>query len=253
MNWEEYSKEKRGKHSIMPQLFDRDLRPIPPYLSSASQNATRAAQKWHFVPRCAVLLLKRRSCCTRAALADTHKAHMQLLDALVPPAQPQHNAAHAPCVTLWDVCSAKHSIHCPCEHRCLSCADVFIHSHKQPSLHGQLGKEEIPGTEMTARAPCQYSEPDFPLFCLQVTFLFACLKIEIVKEGGWRHGRKHCAMKHNILGVKWNISVVPLLFGFPWQKKKKKRSKLKAASFPFSVNTFPFVIQQISAFPTPIP
>lgn len=56
MNWEEYSKEKRGKHSIMPQLFDRDLRPIPPYLSSASQNATRAAQKWHFVPRCAVLL-----------------------------------------------------------------------------------------------------------------------------------------------------------------------------------------------------
>lgn len=134
-----------------------------------------------------------------------------------------HNAAHAPCVMLWDVRSAKHSIHCPCEHRCLSCADVFIHSHKQPSLHGQLGKEEIPGTEMTARAPCQYSEPDFPLFCLQVTFLFACLKIEIVKERGWRHGRKHCAMKHNILGVKWNILVVPLLFGFPWQKTKNKK------------------------------
>lgn len=47
----------------------------------------------------------------------------------------------------------------------------------------------------------------------------------------------------------------PIVIWFSMTKKNKKQktSKLKAASFPFSVNTFPFVIQQISAFPTPIP
>lgn len=252
MNWEEYSKEKRGKHSIMPQLFDRDLHPIPPYLSSASQNATRAAQKWHFVPRCAVLLLKRRSCCTRAALADTHKAHMQLWDALVAPARPQRS----PCSLRYALRRAQ----CKTQHPLPLWASL-------PQLCWRLHPQ--PQAAFPARTAGERGDPwhgddsqsTLPVFRTRLSAVLSPSDIFVCLSKNWDcKGKRIKAWQKALCNEAQHSGGEVKHFGCPiviWfsmtKNKKQKTSKLKAASFPFSVNTFPFVIQQISAFPTPIP
>lgn len=137
-------------------------------------------------PRTAATRACRQSSLTKPTLPDTKKVQIQPRGALMVPAQP-HNAACAPRVLLQpcNVCSINHSIHPLGSSAALDVLTSLSTAVSSRHCTDSWGREKvIPGTELTARPLCQFSEPDFPLFCFKVTFLFPCLKTDIVKKNG---------------------------------------------------------------------
>lgn len=113
----------------------------------------------------------------------------------------------------------------PWEHRCLGCTETFISSHKQTSTRRQLGERE---GDTWHRADNQLILPVLRTRLFTVLFqsdIFVCFsKSQSCFKEKWLNiqVKNNPKMKQNI-GIKENNSVVPILFHFPGQKKKKNQ------------------------------